>query len=154
MKYGRQTTDGGRQLGNKRRQTAANCRVPMTDDRERSTRRWSVVGVLSCVCALLFVATPAITRAQGQPVTPPTVQQPTTPSPQKRKSLEIRGQAPAPEVVTVRPREIPQFQRKIITPILFTPAPAAPAIAYYIVLPGPLPEPRTAAPQNPAPKPF
>jgi hypothetical protein len=128
----------------------------MTDYRVPFTRSWCTAFVVCAMGALLSIA-PAIARAQGQPVPPPPAQQPQQPqppSPQKRRALEIRGQAPAPEVVTVRPREIPQFQRAIIAPILYDAPPAAAKIAYYIVLPGPLPEPRSAAQSTPAPKPF
>lgn len=102
--------------------------------------------------ALAIALTPAAAWSQGAAVPP--AQQPQQPQPPKRRTIEIRGQAPAPEVVTVRPREIPQFQRKVITPILYDAPPAAPPIVYYIVLPGPLPEPRNTAPPNPTPKPF
>lgn len=112
---------------------------------------------LGRLIAFAFMALPFTARAQGAPPKPAPpatgAQQPQQPTPAKRKALEIRGQAPAPEVVTVRPREIPQFQRKILTPILYDAPPAAPTAAYYIVLPGPLPEPRSAAASNPAPKP-
>jgi hypothetical protein len=107
------------------------------------------------VIVLALAIAPVEARAQGEPSKP--AAPPQQPTPARRKALEIRGQAPAPEVVTVRPREIPQFQRKIITPILYEAPPPAPSVAYYIVLPGPLPEPRNAAQQNPtqnpAPKP-
>ena len=132
-------------------------REPTTNDQRPITRSWLLAGASCCLGALLLLAAPAVVRAQGQavpPPVPPGQQQPQQPSPQKRRALEIRGQAPAPEVVTVRPREVPQFQRMIITPILYDAAPAAPKIAYYIVLPGPLPEPRSAAQSTPVPKPF
>ena len=138
-----------------RRQTAVD-QEPTTNDQEPFTRRNLVSFAPQIVCALLLLLwLPAVASAQGTSVPPPQQsQQPQPPSPQKRRALEIRGQAPAPEVVTVRPREVPQFQRKIITPILYDAAPSAPTIAYYIVLPGPLPEPRSAAQSNPVPKPF
>lgn len=107
------------------------------------------------ICAASLALAPAFLRAQAAPPKPaaPPAQQPPPPQAPKRKALEIRGQAPAPEVVTVRPRVIPQFQRKIITPILYDAPPLAQSAAYYIVLPGPLPEPRSAAQSNPAQKP-
>jgi hypothetical protein len=33
--------------------------------------------------------------------------------------IEIRGQVPTPQVVTVRPREIPTFSREVLTPSYF-----------------------------------
>jgi hypothetical protein len=81
-------------------------------------------------------------QAVQQPVPPPT--QPAAP---RKKALEIRGQAPAPEVVTVRPREVPQFTRRLISPALYDvrPAPAASrARATVVLLPGQLPEVRSS----------
>jgi hypothetical protein len=66
------------------------------------------------VVMLLAFAGPL--AAQG---TPPVKPKPdSVPVPPKRRALEIRGQAPAPEVVTVRPREIPPYTRRIISPML------------------------------------
>jgi len=48
------------------------------------------------------VALPAVLRAQGQPAKPPK-------KPVAGQTVEIRGQAPTPQVVTVRPREVPQY---------------------------------------------
>ncbi|MBI3568642.1 MAG: hypothetical protein HY084_10645 [Gemmatimonadetes bacterium] len=81
-------------------------------------------------------------RAQGQPP----AQQPVPPAP-KRRALEIHGQAPAPEVVTVRPREIPQYTRRVITP-LFTGGSAPKKSSTVVVLPAPLPEPRAGQPNQ------
>lgn len=35
------------------------------------------------------------------------------------QAIEIRGQVPTPQVVTVRPRQIPMFSREILTPAFF-----------------------------------
>lgn len=125
--------------------------------RARTEDRGPKTEYFGLALAFALAIAPVTLRAQGAPPKPAPpatgAQQPQQPTPARRKALEIRGQAPAPEVVTVRPREIPQFQRKILTPILYDAPPAAPAAAYYIVLPGPLPEPRSAAESNPAPKP-
>ena len=44
------------------------------------------------------------------------------PAPQpRRRALDIRAQAPAPEVVTIRPREIPGFSRALLAPAVFQP---------------------------------
>jgi hypothetical protein len=50
-------------------------------------------------------------------------QQPTAPPPAARparaQAIEIRGQVPTPQVVTVRPRQIPVFSREVLTPAYF-----------------------------------
>ena len=56
------------------------------------------------VVAAALVAFGAAGRAQAQ--------QPTKPPPKKAatgQTVEIRGQAPTPQVVTVRPREVPEY---------------------------------------------
>jgi len=35
------------------------------------------------------------------------------------QAIEIRGQVPTPQVVTVRPRQIPTFSREVLTPSYF-----------------------------------
>jgi hypothetical protein len=115
----------------------------------------------SGLCVLAIVAACASTRpliAQG---TPP--QQKPTPAkpaqarpaqaksdsaqPPKRRSLEIHGQAPAPEVVTVRPREAPRYTHRIITPLLAdSGAVRRPGTAVVI-----LPAPAVIAPATPNP---
>ncbi|MBX9929387.1 MAG: hypothetical protein K2X99_10785 [Gemmatimonadaceae bacterium] len=58
------------------------------------------------LCALRSVAAQQPTA----PVAPPSGAPSTAPVPARpRRTVEIRGQAPAPEVVTVRPRELPTF---------------------------------------------
>ena len=56
---------------------------------------------------LAFGATTA--RAQQQPPRP---QQP----PRRQETIEIRGQVPTPQVVTVRPRETPAYSRRVLVP--------------------------------------
>ena len=50
-------------------------------------------------------------------------QQPTAPEaptrPKGPQAIEIRGQVPTPQVVTVRPRQIPVFSREVLTPSFF-----------------------------------
>jgi hypothetical protein len=50
-------------------------------------------------------------------------QQPTAPEaparPKAPQAIEIRGQVPTPQVVTVRPRQIPAFSREVLTPSFF-----------------------------------
>jgi hypothetical protein len=67
-------------------------------------------------CALAFVAgAPLALRAQG--TVPPA---PASSAPRPRRTVEIRAQAPAPEVITVRPREVPQYTRRLLAPALLS----------------------------------
>jgi hypothetical protein len=43
-------------------------------------------------------------------------QQPTRRPVRRQTTIEIRGQVPTPQVVTVRPREVPTYSRRILTP--------------------------------------
>jgi hypothetical protein len=36
-----------------------------------------------------------------------------------RQTIEIRGQVPTPQVVTVRPREVPQYSRQVLVPLFY-----------------------------------
>ena len=49
-------------------------------------------------------------------------QQPTpqrTQPPRRGETIEIRGQVPTPQVVTVRPREAPAYSRRVLVPAYF-----------------------------------
>ena len=59
--------------------------------------------------ALAFYATSAQAQ-QPQPSRPP--QQPA----RRQETIEIRGQVPTPQVVTVRPREMPAYSRRVLVP--------------------------------------
>src|SRR5687768_17058878 len=48
-----------------------------------------------------FVAVPASLEAQ---------------TPRRQAPIEIRGQVPTPQVVTVRPREVPAYSRQVLVP--------------------------------------
>lgn len=37
----------------------------------------------------------------------------------RQETIEIRGQVPTPQVVTVRPREVPNYDRRILVPNFF-----------------------------------
>lgn len=65
------------------------------------------VAVLAVAASALFAA-PA-TAQQPQPKRPP----------RGGTTIEIRGQVPTPQVVTVRPREVPQYSRQVLTPTYF-----------------------------------
>jgi hypothetical protein len=43
-------------------------------------------------------------------------QQPRQQAPRRGATIEIRGQVPTPQVVTVRPRETPAFSRRVLVP--------------------------------------
>ena len=60
---------------------------------------------------------------------------PAQPPAPKRRAIDIRGQAPAPEVVTVRPREIPQYSRRIVSPSLISAPPVQRPSSTVVILP-------------------
>ena len=39
--------------------------------------------------------------------------------PRRQETIEIRGQVPTPQVVTVRPREAPAYSRRVLVPAFF-----------------------------------
>lgn len=41
------------------------------------------------------------------------------PPPRRGQAIEIRGQVPTPQVVTVRPREVPAYDRQILSPAFY-----------------------------------
>ena len=43
-------------------------------------------------------------------------QRPTPPVRRRQAPIEIRGQVPTPQVVTVRPREVPAYSRQVLVP--------------------------------------
>ncbi len=94
-------------------------------------------------------------EGQGAPPTQP----PTVPPPQRpvRRTLDIRAQAPAPEVVTIRPREIPQFSRVLLIPAVYAPPAAASADSSattrrtMVIFPGTLPVPGPVRPAGAVP---
>jgi hypothetical protein len=64
-------------------------------------------GVLAAGAAALALAALAPQRAAAQRQTP------------RRQTIEIRGQVPTPQVVTVRPRETPVVSRQVLVPDFF-----------------------------------
>jgi hypothetical protein len=52
----------------------------------------------------------AASRADAQQKAPP---------PKKGQAIEIRGQVPTPQVVTVRPREVPTYDRQLLAPAFY-----------------------------------
>jgi len=91
-----------------------------------------------CVVAVA-AALPTVARAQ-QPA-PATAATPATAAPgtpiaaKQRRTVEIRAQAPAPEVITVRPREVPAYSRRLLAPALLTFADTASAMRASVVVP-------------------
>lgn len=65
------------------------------------TRSFGVVAALALAAA--------VTEAQQPPRRP------------SSRTIEIRGQVPTPQVVTVRPREAPQFDRNVLVPDFYNP---------------------------------
>ena len=53
----------------------------------------------------------AASRADAQQKGPP---------PKKGQAIEIRGQVPTPQVVTVRPREVPTYDRQLLSPAFYS----------------------------------
>lgn len=60
--------------------------------------------LMFAACAAVVVLVPS--AAQAQRGTRP-------------KAIEIRGQVPTPQVVTVRPREVPAYSRQVISPTFY-----------------------------------
>ena len=69
--------------------------------------RFACVGCGVLMSGMLFVAA---SRADAQ--------QKGTP-PKKGQAIEIRGQVPTPQVVTVRPREVPRYDRQLLSPAFY-----------------------------------
>lgn len=64
------------------------------------TMQWSRLGMAALGAMLLL---PAVARAQQ-------------PTKRRQAPIEIRGQVPTPQVVTVRPREVPTYNRQVLVP--------------------------------------
>jgi hypothetical protein len=62
---------------------------------------------LGVIAGLALAA--SVSEAQQPPRRPPS------------RTIEIRGQVPTPQVVTVRPREAPQFDRNVLVPDFYNP---------------------------------
>ena len=75
-------------------------------------------GLVRCVTIAVVLATFAslssgVANAQQQ------TRQPRTQAPRRPSTIEIRGQVPTPQVVTVRPRETPAYSRRVLVPGFF-----------------------------------
>ncbi|MCC7196329.1 MAG: hypothetical protein IT356_12310 [Gemmatimonadaceae bacterium] len=97
--------------------------------------------VIAAVIASAALAVPGeAARGQGQSTTQPT-RRDSTIQQAKRRAIDVRATAPAPEVVTIRPREIPRFPRSLLVPAMITP-PAGDVRppATVVIFPGTIPE--------------
>ena len=73
----------------------------------RSTTKCAArLATLAVAMATLLAADAAVAGAQ----------QPTRRPVRRQQPIEIRGQVPTPQVVTVRPREVPQYNRRLLVP--------------------------------------
>ena len=61
-------------------------------------------GLVFVACAVALVLAPSAAQAQRRT---------------RQKAIEIRGQVPTPQVVTVRPREVPAYSRQVISPTFY-----------------------------------
>ena len=61
------------------------------------------------IVALAVAVCATSARAQQQPPRQPQ-------QPRRTETIEIRGQVPTPQVVTVRPREAPTYSRRVLVP--------------------------------------
>ena len=65
-------------------------------------RLTTIAGMAAGVAVALAVAAPEV-EAQRRPA-------------RRQQPIEIRGQVPTPQVVTVRPREVPAYSRRVLVP--------------------------------------
>jgi hypothetical protein len=72
--------------------------------------------VLCLVEAVLMVVSASSAGAQDPTPARPT---PRAQPPRRQETIEIRGQVPTPQVVTVRPREAPPYSRRVLVPAFF-----------------------------------
>jgi hypothetical protein len=70
------------------------------------------IAVAASVIVLLCASAAAATAQQPTPPKPA----PRTQTPRRQETIEIRGQVPTPQVVTVRPREAPAYSRRVLVP--------------------------------------
>ena len=79
-------------------------------------RRYASRVLVRCVTVAAVLATLASLSSRVANAQQPT-RKPRTPAP--RSTIEIRGQVPTPQVVTVRPRETPAYSRRVLVPGFF-----------------------------------
>ena len=69
-----------------------------------------------CAAAAMAVSFASAGSLAAQKPTPPP---PRVQTPRRQETIEIRGQVPTPQVVTVRPRETPTYTRRVLVPAFF-----------------------------------
>jgi len=70
------------------------------------------------VTTLVLASLVTVSSAEAQKPTP-SRPAPRTQTPRRQETIEIRGQVPTPQVVTVRPRETPAYSRRVLVPAFF-----------------------------------
>jgi hypothetical protein len=91
----------------------------MTNTLQRYAWRTRLATPVLCLTASAIVLVCATAgRAAAQQPTPPRPA-PRAQTPRRQETIEIRGQVPTPQVVTVRPREAPAYSRKVLVPAFF-----------------------------------
>jgi len=83
-----------------------------TDVRSVATRVLVRCVTIALVLAMFASLSSGMANAQ-QPTRKPRTQAP------RSSTIEIRGQVPTPQVVTVRPRETPAYSRRVLVPGFF-----------------------------------
>lgn len=76
--------------------------------------RFARVGCRVLMGVVMFLATALSLESQQK-----------APPPKKGQAIEIRGQVPTPQVVTVRPREVPVYDRQLLSSAFYSSAEAA-----------------------------
>jgi hypothetical protein len=91
----------------------------MTNTARRNVASGTLASTVMCLAAstllLVFVAARSASAQQPTPSRPA----PRTQQPRRQETIEIRGQVPTPQVVTVRPREAPAYSRRVLVPAFF-----------------------------------
>ena len=83
-------------------------------DMEARPLRALLASALIAMCAIAATAS-----SSGAQQTTPQRPAPRTQTPRRQETIEIRGQVPTPQVVTVRPREAPSYSRRVLVPAFF-----------------------------------
>ena len=76
----------------------------------------AVVGAVVAIAIAAMGSVHVRTLGAQQPTPPPSQR---TQPPRRGETIEIRGQVPTPQVVTVRPREAPAYSRRVLVPAYF-----------------------------------
>jgi hypothetical protein len=89
----------------------------MTNTPRRGVARTILTSAMTglAVVTLTVASTFAVSAAEAQQPTPARPA-PRTQTPRRQETIEIRGQVPTPQVVTVRPREAPAYSRRVLVP--------------------------------------